>query len=172
MSALERIRQEVREIVFVTVYFLGCFLLFLSLKKLLLEQYDIEISIFTTAVIGALVVAKVVVLLDKTSLGHQFRDQRLFVRILWRSFAYTAIVFGVTVAERLFHLYRESGELGSAAGKLWADKDFDHFLAMNISIGLSFLAYNVFSEIDRHMGEGTLCSLFLGKQPSGAPRRP
>ena len=65
MSAVERIRHEVKEIGLVSLYFLCCFLFFLSLKALILREYEVEISVLSTAAVGALVVAKVVVVLDK-----------------------------------------------------------------------------------------------------------
>lgn len=163
MTIAERIRKEAREIGLVTLYFLACFLLFLALKKLFLDQYHVKITVFHTAVIGALVVAKVVVLLEKTSFGGRFRSGRRFTHVLWRSFAYTAVVFVVSLAERLFDLYRETSELPTALSSLWASKDLDHFLAMNLCVMLAFLVYHCFSEIDRALGEGGLRRLFFAR---------
>ena len=163
MSVGVRIRRELREIGLVTAYFLACFVFFLTLKKLLLAQYHLEVTIIQTAVIGALVVAKVVVLLEKTSFGDRFRSDRLIVHVLWRSLGYTAVVFVVTLGERLFDLYREKGGLLEALSEMWAGKDFHHFLAMNLCVGVSFLIYNGFAEIDRHLGEGGLRRLFFAR---------
>ena len=172
MSAVERVQRELREIGFATLYFLACFLLFLSLKKLILAEYDIETKVLGTAVVGALVMAKVVVLLGKTSFGNPFASERRVVHVLWRSLAYTAAVFLVTLGERLFDLYRETGALAEAASRMWAGRDASHFLAMNLAVGLSLLAYNVFGEIDRHLGKGALRRLFFARRagPAGAPR--
>ena len=161
MTVGERIRREVREIALVTLYFLSCFLFFLLLKKLFLEEYHLEITIFHTALIGALVVAKVVVLLEKTSFGSRFRSTSPFAHVLWRSLCYTAIVFVVTLAERLFHLYREHSEFSRALSELWAARDLPHFIALNLCVGVSFLIYNCFTEIDHHLGEGGLRRLFF-----------
>ena len=163
MTVSERIRRELREIGLVTLYFLSCFLIFLSLKKLLLAEYHLEVTILQTAVIGALVVAKVVVLLEKTSFGGRFRSASLFAHVVWRSLSYTAVVFAVTLAERLFDFYRESSALTEALSRAWEGKDFHHFLAMNLCVGLSFLIYNCFAEIDRHLGEGGLRKLFFSR---------
>jgi hypothetical protein len=78
-----------------------CFGVFLTLKKLLLEQYHISIYVFHAAVIGALVVAKVVVLLEKTSFGNRFQAGSLIAHATWRSLVYTAVVFAVSLAEHL-----------------------------------------------------------------------
>ncbi len=171
MSPYQRIRSELQEIGFVTLYFLGCFLIFLSLKKLFLKEYDVEITILGTAVVGALVVAKVVVLLGKTSFGRRFRTAPVYVDVIWRSVAYTAAVFAVGLAERLFDLYRDIGEFPRAMLSLWADRDFHHFLAMNICLALSFVVYNVFAEISRHMGNGALRRLFFTRRSTGIATR-
>ena len=65
MAFRERVLKEAREIGLVTLYFLLCFSFFLVLKKLLLAQYQIEIKVLPTIVVGALIVAKVVVVLDQ-----------------------------------------------------------------------------------------------------------
>jgi hypothetical protein len=163
MSTGERIRHELREIGLVTLYFLICFFFFLFLKKLLLEEYHLEVAIVRTAIVGALVTAKVVVLLEKTSFGSRFRGSRVFLHVLYRSLTYTAVVFVVTTAEQLFDQYRERGQMPAALSELWQGRDFYHFLAMNLCVGVSFVLYNSFMEIDRHLGEGGLRKLFFAR---------
>lgn len=168
-SVGERVRAELREIGIVTAYFLLCFLFFLTLKKFLLEAYDVQVSVVGTAVVGALVMAKVVVLLDKTSFGSAFRS-RLWVHVMWRSLLYAAAAFLVTVAERLFDAYREQDGLAPALREVWAGRDVDHFLAMNLAVAVSLLIYNVFVAIEREMGEGSLRRLFfLRRGSAGEP---
>lgn len=94
------------------------------------------------------------------------RDSRSQHGLLWGMLIYNVgagVVFLVSLAERLFYLYRETGELSAALSKLWAGKDFHHFLAMNLCLGLSFLIYNCFAEIDRHLAEGRLRRLFFSR---------
>lgn len=168
MSAVDRIRTELREIGLVTLYFLACFLLFLSLKALLLDEYGIATSVLGTAVVSALVVAKVVVVLNKTSSGERFRSSRLCVHVLWRSLVYTAAVFVATLLERTYDSYRALGEIDAALTRVWAGEDVDHFLALNLSVGVSLLVYNAFAEIGRHMGEGALRDLFFARRKAAA----
>lgn len=172
MSTGERLRHEVRQIGLVTLYFLACFGIFLTLKKLLLEQYHVTVYVFHAAVIGALVVAKVVVLLEKTSFGSRFQDGSLIAHVIWRSLAYAAVVLAVTFAEHLFEAYREKGGLDRALSGLWASRDFYHFLAMNLCIALSFLLYNTFSEMDRRLGEGAVRRMFFSPVTAGASPDP
>jgi hypothetical protein len=174
MSIGERVRHELREIGLVTLFFLVCFGVFLTLKKLLLEEYHISIFVFHSAVIGALVVAKVVVLLEKTSFGSRFQHGSLVAHAMWRSLVYTAVVFVVTLAEHLVEAYFDKGSLETALSELWASKDFHHFLAMNLCVALSFLLYNTFAEMDRRLGRGSIRRLLFSTQvpeASGASLR-
>ena len=81
-------------------------------------------------------------------------------------------MFVVTLLERLFDLYRESRDLPDALAKAWSGEHADHFLAMNIAVGLTLLVYKVYGEIDRHLGEGALRKLFFGpalpQEPAGS----
>ena len=153
-----------REIGLVTAYFLTCFLFFLTLKKLLLAEYRIASDVIGTAVVGALVIAKVVILLEKTSFGNWLRDSHVLGHVVVRSLTYTGVVFLVTLAEHLFDAYRTTGALPAPA-TLASEQNLDHFLAMNLAVGFSFLVYNSLSEIDRHLGEGGLRRLFFGPPP-------
>jgi multisubunit Na+/H+ antiporter MnhC subunit len=164
MSIGERVRHELREIGLLTLFFLVCFGIFLILKKLFLEQYRVSIYVFHSAVIGALVVAKAVVLLENTSFGNRFQHGSLIAHAIWRSLVYTAVVFVVTLAEHLVEAYLDKGDLDTAVSELWASKDFDHFLAMNLCVALSFLLYNTFAEMDRRLGRGSIRRLLFSTQ--------
>ena len=164
MSAVERIREEVVEVGLVTLYFLFCFLFFLALKKLILDEYEVGVSVLGTAVVGALVVAKVVVLLGKTPAGNFFSSRARVVHVLWRSLVFTAAVFVVTFAERVFDLYRDHETLAVAFSEAVAGETTDHFLAMNLAVALSLIVYNLCHEIDQHYGEGSLRRLLLSKR--------
>lgn len=130
-----------------------------------------SIYVLQTAVVGALVMAKIVIVLEKTSFGNRFQDGRLIVHVIWRSLVYTAVVFAVTLIEQLVEGYLAKGSLTTVVSALWTGKDFDHFLAMNLSIALAFLLYNTFSEMDRRLGRGAVRRLLFSTHEgrAGAP---
>jgi hypothetical protein len=66
MAMLSRIQREARHTGGVALYLFCCFGIFTTLKKLFLATYQIEYTALIPAVIGTLVLAKVVVLLDMT----------------------------------------------------------------------------------------------------------
>ncbi len=165
MSFTERVREELREIGLVTAFFLAWFLFFLFIKKLVLAEYQIGVVVLGTAAISALVVAKVVVLMDKTPVVSWFRSSPVLVHVMWRSFSYTAVVFLFTVAEELFHAYRESGSLSTSLSEMWTQRDPNHAVALTLSVGLAFVVFTGAAEIDRQLGAGGLRRVFFSPRP-------
>ena len=139
------------------MYFLFCFGIILTLKKLFLADYRIEFYALSGAVVGALVAAKVVVTLDHTRAGTRFDESRpLLVAVSYKTLVYGAVAFGVLLAEKLFHAYGPAGGLAPALAEVWAHRDRNVILAKVICVGLTFAGYHLYTGIDRRLGEGTL----------------
>ena len=157
MGMLSTVKHELREIGLVTLYFFFCFGVILTLKKLMLEDYHIEFYGFSTALVGALIVAKIVVLLGKTRAGTRF-DARysLGAATLYRTIVYSACTFLVLFTEKMFHAFRESGLLGAAFMYVWEHKDLPLIFAKVLCVGLAFMGFFLYRGIDRRLGEGTL----------------
>jgi hypothetical protein len=151
------IGRELKAVGFVTLYFLFCFGIILTLKKLFLEDYRIEFYALTTAVVSALLAAKIVVTLDHTRAGTRFDASRtLIVAVSYKTLIYGAVAFGVLLAERLFHAYRAADGLAAALTDTWARRDRNVILAKVICVGLTFAGYHLYNGIDRRLGEGAL----------------
>ena len=121
MSLLSKIKHEAKQIGLVTVYFLFCFGTAVALKKLLLATYQIEFYALSTAVIGALVVAKVVIVLDATHPATRFDSRHpVWFSALYKTLIYVLATSVVLAAEKIFHAYRETESLGSAVPEAWA----------------------------------------------------
>jgi len=157
MGMLSTLKHEVKEVGLVTLYFFFCFGIFLTLKKLMLEAYDIEFYGFSRAVIGALIVAKVVVVLDHTRAGTRLDlDYSLGTGALYKSLIYSGFTLLVLLTEEMFHAYRESGTLGEAFMEVMMHEDRHNIFARVLCIGLAFMGYHLYRGIDRRLGKGTL----------------
>lgn len=64
---MQRIRHELLAVVFTTLYFAVCFGLLMTLKALILAEYDLPFHGAASALISALIVAKVVLILENIS---------------------------------------------------------------------------------------------------------
>jgi hypothetical protein len=164
--------REAKEVGRVTLYFLFCFGIILTLKKLFLADYQIQFSALSAAVIGALIAAKVVVTLDHTRAGTRFDTSHpLAVAVSYKTFIYGLVAFGVLFGEELFHAYRAQGALGAALAEVWVHRDRNVILAKVICVALTFAGYHLFTGFDRRLGEGTLWRMLVtrGSATLGAP---
>ncbi len=166
MKIFKKLLKEIKGAGLISLYFLFCFSIVLLLKKLFLASYGIEFYGLSKAIVGALILGKVVLILDKTSLGNRFQNNPIYIDVIYRSLVYASIVFLVLLAEQTFHLYQESGSFKSAIIERYGSRDLNYFIATNLCVFLSFIVYNVFTAIDRHLGKGKLKKLFLSSKSS------
>jgi len=66
------VKHELKEVGLVTLYFLSCFGIILTLRKLFLADYQIKVYALSAAVVGALMAAKIALLLGHTRAGTRF----------------------------------------------------------------------------------------------------
>jgi hypothetical protein len=151
------VKHELKQVGLVTLYFLVCFGIILTLKKLFLADYEIKFYALSVTVISALIAGKIVVILAKTRVGTRFdTSQPLGIAVGYKTLLYTAAAFAALFGEKLFHTYRETGRWGEALGFVWAHRDRDALFAKLICVALAFVGYHFYAAIDGRLGEGTL----------------
>jgi len=164
MSIKQKIINETKELGIVTAYFLFCFGTILVLKKLWLEEYRIEFQALGMAAIGALIAAKVVLLLEATSIGRRFEHSAQVLDVLYKSLIYTFFAVVVLYLEQVIDLRHEFGGIRAAFINAIHHRDINRFFATLICVGVSFLGYNILSSVSRHLGEGELFRLFFSSR--------
>jgi hypothetical protein len=157
MKLLSVLKHEIKEVGLVTLYFFLCFGVMLTLKKLFLADYQIEVPVLSVAALSALIAAKIVIILDKTHAGRRFdASYSLGLAALYKTLIYILVTFIVLYLEKLFHAYRETGTLTQAISYVWEHKDHNLIFAKVLCVGLAFFAYHLYAGLDRRLGEGTL----------------
>ncbi|TAK63903.1 hypothetical protein [Methylobacter sp.] len=157
MKLLPMLEHEIKEIGLVSLYFFFCFGVMLTLKKLFLADYQIEVSVLSKAAISALIVAKIVIVLDATHAGRRFDASfPLGLAALYKTLVYILATFVVLFLEKLIEAYWEIGTLGQAVSDVWEHRDRNLILAKVLCVGLAFFAYHLYAGLDRRLGEGTL----------------
>jgi hypothetical protein len=157
--------KELKKIAGLSLFFLIGFGYILLLMKLLLKDYSITFYIFSKAVVGALVAAKAVIIMDSTPLMRACHKSVGYIRVLYRTAIYTIAVLFLGLLEHLFHAYRETGNFSDAVIKLFEGEKFYHLLGSVLGIGLVFMIYNILRLIEQTYGKGTIQRLFFGKAP-------
>jgi hypothetical protein len=88
----------------------------LTLKTLFLAEYQIDFYAVSVVVVGTLVAAKVVVILDHTRLGPSFASARRPALVaIHKTIIHGAATLLLIGGERVFHAYRERGGIGTAS---------------------------------------------------------
>lgn len=164
MEILSVVKREARHTGGVALYLFFCFGIFATLKKLFLATYQIEFSALVPAVIGALALAKVVVVLDLTPVATRLdTGHPIWVAALYKTLFYCTVSAPVLFAERAWHAYRETGALGEAVLEAWKHTDQNVVVAKVIIVGLVFACYHLYQGIDRRLGQDKLWHMILSR---------
>ena len=146
--------DELKTVLWVTGYFLSWFVVIGVLKSLTLADYGISYRAVGGALFGSLVIAKVVVILDKTKAGERFSERRALQHILYRSATYGLAVTLTLFAEKIVEAMLDGATLGSALEGVWDHRDRNHVLTTSILLALSFVFYNTLSVVNRSLDGG------------------
>jgi len=147
----------------VAFFFVAFALLFL-LIKLFVEQYAIEFTVFTKAAAAALILGKVIALLDWAESGRRFSNYRRIVAIAIKTLIYAITVIILGIGERIFEAFRKQGTFQAAVSYLVDNANIQRFLGLVMLISLVVGAYLTMQEINRALGgEGSLYRLLFAR---------
>ena len=161
MSIRKKIKEELWSLLEATLYFGFWIFSLLLVKVLILEEYQITFAGWSTALIGVLVLAKVVLILEHVPLGSWVRRQPAWLDVLLRTSLYVAGVFVVMIAEKAFEGRHEHGGFVNALAGVLKHADMPHLWANTICMTGALFGYNHLAVIRSHFGAGGLVKLFL-----------
>ena len=162
-----------REMAPVVLFFFIAFLLIAVMFKLLVAQYAIEFSAFTKAAVAALILGKVVPLLDWAQSGYRFDGYRRIVVIACKTIVYALAVIALGIGDRILKAAREAHSLSEGVNALIANVNVDRFLGLVLLISMVVFVYLLMQEIERAMGKGALFRLlFKRPEPDRLPGMP
>lgn len=172
MPLKEKLQEEFKAFGFAAIYF-GCWIFaLLVIKWLVLAEYMISFQGWSMALVGALVLSKVVLVLENVSLGAWARRKPAWVEVVLRTAVYTLGVALVLILEKGFEGRHEQGGFGPALQHLFQETDRYHVWATILCVSGALLGYNVLSVIRHHLGPGSLRRMFLTPLPEETTARP
>lgn len=157
----ERIRHELREFIPVALFFLVAFQLLALTQTLLLRQEGIRISSFVAAAMGALIVAKVILIADHFTFMNRFPHKPLIHNVLWRTALYLVGSVVVRYAEQLFHSWRHAGGFLAGNRALLMELNWEHLLVIQLWLLLLLFLYCSASELGRRLGARYVFDLYF-----------
>jgi hypothetical protein len=165
MPMRQKLINELKVVAATTLYFAAWIGVLMVLKTLVLEEYRIEFRGFSMVLIGALILAKVVLVLEHVSLGAWSRTQPAWIDVALRTGLYGLGVVVVLLLEKVFDGRHEHGGFGPSLLAVFQHVDIYHVWANAITLSGALLVYNCVSVLQRHLGEGSLMRLFLRPLP-------
>jgi len=145
----------------VFLFFLIGFLLLVSLIKLALAEFSVEITVLSNAVIGALLAAKAALVLDETPLARSLEHYRRIVAVTVKTFLYGVASMLLLCVERLLEALHKAHHFDAAVAYALEHASRYRVLAWALGISIIFALYFALAEISERMGEGALWRLFF-----------
>ncbi len=161
-NIIPRLKREILGTIPTVMFFFVVFQLLAFTRALILKGYDIHVSTFLNATIGALVVGKVVLLADLLPIINRFPNKPLIYNIVWKTFIYMVAALLVRYVERLIPLIREYKNLTVANSHLFNEVVWPHFWLVQLWLLVCFFMYCTISELGRILGREQLRSMFFG----------
>jgi hypothetical protein len=156
------IRRELKEALIPTIFFLLLFHLAVFTRSLLLESYGITVVKASVATIGALIVAKAILIADKLPWTARFSGKPLLIGVLWKTATYTLLCLAFRFVEELVPLVTKYGGVMTAARHFLEEVSWPHFWALQIWLLIALAMYAAVVELDAHLGSGSVRKAFLG----------
>ncbi len=157
-------KKEVLELIPTTLFFLITFHIIALSRALMLEQYGIKLSTSGTATVGALVVAKVILVFNKFSFVNLFSKKPLLYSIIWKTFIFSLFTLLFRCVEELIHLVPKYGSLPSASQHLIHEIVWPHFWSSQIVLLVALLLYCSAVELIREIGAIRIKEIFFGRK--------
>ncbi len=158
---MKKLVHEIIVIARTAGYFAIVFLFMMVMKKLYLEDYNIEFTGVSQALIGALIMSKVILLLQLISLGSWVQRQPPIVDIFLRTLFYTFGVLIVVMLEKAFEARHEVSGFGNAISHVLSHRDIYHVWATTLGASASIFFYNAFTVVKKLLGKNGLAKLFF-----------
>lgn len=165
MSGRETLLNELKALCLASAYFGAWIGVMLLLKQLILAEYRIAFHGLSLAVVGTLVLAKVVLVLEHVPLGRWTRNRPAWVVVVVRTALYALGVFVALVLEKAFEARHEHGGFVPSLMAVFRHVDLPHVWVNTITLSGALLGYNVLSIIRCGLGKGGLVRLFLSPCP-------
>ncbi len=165
MSILQKLKHEAVEIGLAMLYFGTWIAALLLLKELLLEEYDIAFHHWSMALIGALILSKVVIILEHVPMGAWVRARPAWVEVTLRTLLYSIGVVIVLLLEKGFESRHEHGGFVPSLAVVFQHVDIAHVWVNALCLSGALLVHNALGVIRHHLGERVLFRLYLSPLP-------
>lgn len=165
---IEVIVREGKEVLPATVFFLILFNLIAFTRGLVLEEYHVSVAFTIGATIGALLVAKVILVADKLPFISLFSARPLVFDVLWRTFIYGVMALIIQYLEEFIPQLTHTGSLSAANQRVLEEVTWPHFWTVHLWVLFGLLVYCTASALIRAVGGQRVKKIFFGTVKRGS----
>jgi len=157
-------KRELKEVFAISTVFFVIFVLFLFMKKAILDDYSVDFYILGTAFVGSLIIAKVVLIFDLLPLSKKMDHLANIYRVIFRSFVYLLGFALFSILEKLIKGLVHNETFSVALSDAIKNLGTAPFLTSMAGVFVAFLFFNVFWVIRAKYGSTALFNLFFTKK--------
>jgi hypothetical protein len=153
--------REIREAIPATILFLFLFHMLALTKAVSLGDYSIVALRATTATVGALIVAKAILIVETLPITQVFSTRRA-IQVLWKTLLFGAVVLLFRFVEEIIPLASKHGGLVEATKALLREISWPLFWVLTLWVLGGLLLYCLASELVRAVGPEKVKEIFFG----------
>jgi hypothetical protein len=158
--------KEAREALPALVFFLVTFHMVSVTKAVILEDYHVSGAGAALATVGAMIVAKVILVLEHLPVSRLFLARPLW-NVAWKTVLFAAVTTLFRVIEEMVPIVLRHGSVGEGARRLASEVSWPRFWVVQMWLFAFLFLYNLAAALVRIIGAGRVREMLL--RGAGAP---
>lgn len=161
--------KEIREGVPAVIFFLFLFHMIALTKAVSLGDYSITALRATASTVGALIVAKAILVVEALPIARLFSGRRV-VQVLWKTLLFAAVALLFRFVEEIIPLASKHGGLVAATKAMCSEISWPLFGVLALWILGGLFLYCLASELVRAVGPEKVKEMLFGTRSRGSKR--
>jgi len=167
MSSIgSKIAAEIREVLPATIFFLFLFHLIGLTKAVSLDDYSITALRTAGATVGALIVAKAILVVEALPIARLFSGKRM-LQVVWKTILYFAVTLLFRFLEEFIPVALKHGGLASATKAMLREVSWPLFAVLSIWIFGGLFLYCLAAELVKAVGREKVKEIFFSSRSEG-----
>jgi hypothetical protein len=158
-----KVRDEAVRMFPAVLYFFAAFNLIVLTENLTAERYGAPTYRVAGATVAALMIGKVILLVDCLPIARAFRQRPLIYPAVWRTGMYVLAAILFVYLEHVIPLLLRHRSVSAAHQQLVMDMVWPRFSAMLVWLTVLFFLFAAAQELARVVGRRELRHLFFGR---------
>lgn len=156
------IKKELEEMLPATVFFFFVFQVVVLTRSAIGGAQGVSMTTTASALVGALVVGKAILIADATPLFNWFRGRALVLNVAWRTLLYLVATLVLQFLEEYIPLVSQYGGMGAALARVIEDIDWRVFFVTHLVFALFLAFFSFVTALIDVVGRARFWSVFFG----------